>query len=108
MRATARRLLDPDAAACALPPAADELVVLLGALRGHLELMVREVEMLAGQQQDEAILRYCALAGVAEARRKLGLPAGIGLSGKVAYARRLARVLNALCQHHHDLKAAQK
>ncbi|MFD3503736.1 DUF6415 family natural product biosynthesis protein [Streptomyces sp. NPDC058678] len=103
MRATALRLLGPDDGPDVLPPAADELDTLTLALRGHLELLGPEVERMAGRLDRESIPRYCALACVGEARGKLRARPGRGPHGPVAYARRLARVLNALCDHHEKL-----
>lgn len=76
--------------------------MLLDLLRGSIQLMIPEVEAIAARQDKEAIPRYCALACVGEARMKLGLQA-TGLSGEAAYARRLGRVLNALCDHYENL-----
>lgn len=106
MRETANILLDPDACPDgALPPAADELDTLTRILRGHLELLAPEVEKAAGRLDKESIPRFCALACVGEARGKLRAEPGRGPHGPVAYARRLARVLNALCDHHENLSA---
>ncbi|MFC8667065.1 DUF6415 family natural product biosynthesis protein [Streptomyces sp. NPDC057199] len=96
MRTTARRALDPD-------EPADEAPLLLAQLRGQIELMIPEVDGAAARQSEDDIPRYCALACVGEARMKLSLAAGSGLSGDAAYARRLARVLNALCDHYENL-----
>lgn len=103
MRATARLLLGPDDAPDVLPPAADEVDMLTLTLRGHLELLAPEVEGAAKKLNRESIPRYCALACVGEARGKLRAQPGRGPHGPVAYARRLARVLNALCDHHEKL-----
>lgn len=103
MRATARLLLGPDDAPDALPALPDEVDTLTATLRGHLELLGPEVEKTAGRLDKESIPRYCALACVGEARGKLRAEPGPGLYGAVAYARRLARVLNALCDHYEKL-----
>ncbi|MCH5677950.1 DUF6415 family natural product biosynthesis protein [Streptomyces gilvus] len=101
MRATARRLLGPDDGPDALPPAAD-IDTLTLALRGHLELILPDVEQAAGP--DPATVKaYCALACVGEARRKLAITPNPELASRVAHARRLARVLLALCAHHDEL-----
>lgn len=104
MRATACRLLGPDDAPDALPPAGDELRSLTLQLRVHLELLVPEVERTALALSTESIPHYCAIACVGEARGKLRAGPRPGLGGAVAYARRLARVLNALCEHHEKLR----
>lgn len=101
MRETASRLLGEDDGPDALPPSADEVNTLTLTLRGHLELLAPEVERIAGKPRD--IPRYCALACVGEARCKLRATPAPGASGAVAHARRLARVLNALCDHHERL-----
>lgn len=98
MRATARRAHN-----LRTPPPAEDLRLLLSQLRGHLELMIPEVEERADREIHEAVLRYCALAGVAEARRKLDPESTPGVHGGMTYARRLARALDGLCQHYADL-----
>ncbi len=106
MRETAAILLGPDAGMDALLPASDELDTLTRTLRGHLELLAPEVEKAAGRLHKDSIPRYCALACVGEARGKLKAVPGRGPHGLVAYARRLARVLNALCTHYEELPPA--
>lgn len=103
MRTAIDRLLDPDAAPDALPPAGDELETLTRQLRGHMELLAPEVEQAALKLSKESIPRYCALACVGEARRRLGAEPRPSLGGPAAYARRLARSLNALCDHYEHL-----
>ncbi|MEU5339353.1 DUF6415 family natural product biosynthesis protein [Streptomyces sp. NPDC020766] len=102
MRETADRLLDPDAAADALPLAAAELDTLTRTMRGQLELLIPEIEHAAGPRPKD-VAQYCALACVGEARGKLRVEPRPGLDGAAAYARRLARVLNALCDHYERL-----
>lgn len=101
MRATARQAL-----ALGIYMSADDMLLLHEKLRGHIELMIPEVEAIAGRLGKDDIPRYCALACVGEARMKLSLEAGAGLSGEGAYARRLARVLHALCDHYENLGPA--
>jgi hypothetical protein len=101
MRTSARRLLVEDA----IEPDADELDTLTAALRGHMELLAPEVEATAERLSKDDIPRYCALACVGEARGKLR--AGPGLVGGVAYARKLARSLNALCDHWENLNGVR-
>ena len=103
MRETAQILLGPDAAPDVLPPSTDELDTLTRTLRGHLELLAPEVEQAARRLDEESIPRYCALACVEEVRGKLGAQPRPGLGGAAAYARRLARTLNALCNHYEGL-----
>lgn len=106
MRASTALLLGPDGAPDVLPPAADELATLTMALRRHLELLAPEVERAASGLDKESIPRYCAIACVGEARGKLRATPRPGPGGDAAYARRLARVLNALCDHWETLVQA--
>lgn len=97
MRKTAGALLGPDA--LALAPSGDQLATLTLTLREHLAVLMPEVERAAGTLKRESIPRYCALACLGEARGKLrATPAG-GPDGALRHAQRLARVLNALCDH---------
>ncbi|MGP4048796.1 DUF6415 family natural product biosynthesis protein [Streptomyces sp. 2A115] len=102
MRETAGRLLDPDASPDALPPAAAELDTLTRLMRGQLESLIPEIERAAGPRPKN-VAQYCALACVGEARGKLRTEARPAPAGMAGYARRLARVLNALCDHHERL-----
>jgi len=106
MRAIVNRLLDPDAAPGTLPPAADELETLTLQLRTHLQALMPDIERVARGLSKESIPRYCALACLGEARMKLALDPSPELSAGVAHARRLARVLNALCDHYETLTGA--
>lgn len=98
MRETAARLLEPEATAGSLSPAA-EVDTLADTVRGHLELIASEVEQAVRPRPKDA-QTYCALACVGEARRKLGVTPGPTLDARVVHARRLARVLNSLCDHY--------
>lgn len=102
MRETVRCLLGPDDGPDALPPSAAELDTLTLALRGHLQLLIPDVERAAGPRPKH-VAQYCALACVGEARRKLGIEPRPGLESQVAHARRLARSLSALCDHYERL-----
>ncbi|MGC9538489.1 DUF6415 family natural product biosynthesis protein [Streptomyces sp. UG1] len=101
MRETTRRVLGPDDAPDLLPPAA-EVDTLAAALRGHLELLIPEVAETAGPRP-YSVQTYCALACVGEARRKLSVAPGPTLEARVVHARKLARVLDSLCDHHERL-----
>ncbi|MEV2226995.1 DUF6415 family natural product biosynthesis protein [Streptomyces phaeochromogenes] len=107
MREAVNRLLDPDAVPEALPPADDELGTLVLQLRGHLAVIMPDVERTALKLPKNNIPRYCALACIGEARMKLGETLKPGPSAPVAHARRLARVLNALCDHFETLTGDQ-
>ncbi|MER5473725.1 DUF6415 family natural product biosynthesis protein [Streptomyces sp. NPDC002685] len=98
MRDAAWRLLSESA-----PPDPDALQTLTLQIRGHIQLLLPEVEAAADRLPADDIPRYCALACLGEARRKLRLEAGPGLSSQLAHARRLARVLNVLVDHHEGL-----
>ncbi len=102
MRATAAPVLGPDDGPDALPPNAAGLKTLDSTLRGHLEVLIPEVQKAAGPRP-ENVQTYCALACVGEARGKLTVAAGDALPSRVRHARRLARVLLALCEHYERL-----
>jgi hypothetical protein len=99
MRASARRLLADDAEL----PSFAEMETLTLLLRGHMMLLIPEVEIAAGRLSKDDIPRYCALACVGEARMRLNLTAGYGLPAGIAHAKRLSRALNALCDHYENL-----
>ncbi|MBK6016788.1 hypothetical protein JHN45_37460 [Streptomyces sp. MBT53] len=103
MRETVQILLDPDAVA--LPPTADELETLTQMVRGHLELLIPEVEPAVRRLKKDSVPQYCALACVGEARGKLRAEPIRRFGGEVGYARCLARTLNALCDHYESLGA---
>lgn len=106
MRRAVDRLLDPDAVPEALPPADEELDTLTLQLQGHLNLLMPEVEKAALRLPKESIPRYCTLACLGEARGKLAEQPHDGPNGPLVHARRLARVLNALCDHYENLGSA--
>ncbi|MEU1409820.1 DUF6415 family natural product biosynthesis protein [Streptomyces sp. NPDC005728] len=103
MRGTAAQLLGPDDGPEALPPTPAELGALTTALRGHLELLIPEVEAKAGRLPKNSPPRFCALACVGEANRKLRVGDGSTPAVRVAVARKLARSVNALCVHYAKL-----
>lgn len=99
MRDAIDRLLDPDAVPEALPRVPGELETLTLQLRGHLALLLPEVEETAKRLPRQSIPRYCALVSVGEARERLGAEPTRRFGGPAGHARRLARTLNALCDH---------
>lgn len=103
MRETAALLVTPDALAVELPPAARELDAVIGRLRGHLELILGEVEAAARALPESSVRRYCASACVDEARGKLGARPTPRYGGEPGHARRLARSLNTLCDLYEKL-----
>ncbi|MEU6653360.1 DUF6415 family natural product biosynthesis protein [Streptomyces sp. NPDC046900] len=94
MRVAVGRLLPPDVPPT---PAGRDLGTLTRLLRGHLALLIPEGASVAGALPDDDIPRYCALACLGEARMQLNATPTPVPGGDVGYARRLARVLNALC-----------
>ena len=104
MRATARRLLAEDAA----PVPADEVPVLISTLRGHLELIVPEVEVCAAQLPENpavTIPAACALVATADVRRLLDVVPRTGYGSAIVHARRLARRVNAMVDHYENLQS---
>lgn len=99
MRAAARRLL----AETAEPPMPEELETLTLQLRGHIMLTIPEVEKAAGRLPEDDVPRACALACIGEAHIRLGLEPGRTLPAGIAHAQRLARSVNALCDHYENL-----
>jgi hypothetical protein len=99
MRASARRLLAEDAA----PISPDDLETLRLTLRGHLQLLIPIIEAKALDLPKDDIPRACALAGAREARMRLGLGVGDNQLVRMSVAMRLARSVNALCDHYENL-----
>ncbi|MFJ2567266.1 DUF6415 family natural product biosynthesis protein [Streptomyces sp. NPDC094154] len=96
MRKSIVRLIGPDPDA----PDGDELTRLSEWLREEMALIVPEVEQAALKLPADDVPRYCALACVGEAGRKLRvIPGTCGPHGELAHARKLARTLSALCDH---------
>jgi hypothetical protein len=103
MREAARRLLAEDADL----PSKGELVTLTLQLRGHLELAIPVVEDLAERFPEDDVPRACAHSAVMAARVRLSRPPGRTLPSRIAYAQRLARSVNALCDHYENLSSEQ-
>jgi hypothetical protein len=99
MREIVDRLLDPHAVPGTFPPEPGELETITLQLRGHLALLLPEVEGTAKRLPRQSIPRYCALACVGEARERLRSEPTKRFGGPTGHARRLARTLNALCDH---------
>lgn len=100
MRETVGRLLPPDVE----PLDSAEVETLTSLLRGHMELLIPEVHAAAVTLPKDDIPRHVAIACVNEARGRLGRAAvGPGRQDALVYARRLARSLNALCDHYEAL-----
>jgi hypothetical protein len=103
MRAAALRLLAEDAEL----PSDEELDTLTVQLRGHLMLAIPIVEALADRLPEDDVPRACARAGITEARTRLGLEPRQALPARIAHAQRLARSVNALCDHYENLSGEQ-
>jgi hypothetical protein len=101
MRETATILLDPDAVAFA--PAAADLDTLTMTMRGHLAVLAPVVEQAARKLREGSVPRYTALGCVWEARSRLEAEPSARTGGAVGHARRLARVLDALCGQYEKL-----
>ncbi|MFH8342021.1 DUF6415 family natural product biosynthesis protein [Streptomyces sp. AM6-12] len=99
MRETAAQALGIEDETDAPLPAPEALDTLIGQLRGHLEMLIPEVEKELAQLPKESSRRYCASACVGEARGKLAARPAPRPDGEVEYARRLARILRALLDH---------
>ncbi|MEU6654541.1 DUF6415 family natural product biosynthesis protein [Streptomyces sp. NPDC046900] len=56
---------------------------------------------------EDDVPRHCALACIGESRVKLRATVGDGPDQAVAYARRLARSLTALCDHYEALTGVE-
>ena len=102
MRESARLLLVEGAEL----PALDELDTLTLALRGHIHVLIPEVANAAGREPQDSVPKYCALACIGEAHTKLRLGDDSALPVMVL-ARKLARVVNALCDHYENLNGAR-
>ncbi|MGW6309062.1 DUF6415 family natural product biosynthesis protein [Streptomyces niveus] len=97
MTNTAAALLDD----VAEPPVGEAVVLLTLQLRGHLNLLIPELE----QRCDGAGARNvaCTQAGIGEARRRLAAdPSSVG---HLRHATLLARSVIALCRHFQRLAA---
>ncbi len=100
MRAVVDEFLHPDAAPEALLSAPADLETLTRQLRGHIALLLPEVEQVAKRLPSGSIPRYCLLACAGEARGRLRETPSPRFNGPVGHARRLARSLDALCDHY--------
>ncbi|MGW5248536.1 DUF6415 family natural product biosynthesis protein [Streptomyces sp. NPDC004129] len=103
MRESIARLIGPSS----LSPEGEELAGLTGLLRGHMQLIIPEIEQAAGKLPEDDVPRYCALACIGEARAKLRATTGVGPHRAAAHARKLARSLMALCDHYEALTGVE-
>ncbi|MET8571931.1 DUF6415 family natural product biosynthesis protein [Streptomyces sp. NPDC004783] len=102
MREATAILVNRDATAALLPENTD-VGVLTETVRGHLAALIPELELAAAKLREESAARYCVLACISEAHGKLSAQPSPRYGGAISYARRLARVLNALCAHYEKL-----
>ncbi|MER7793851.1 DUF6415 family natural product biosynthesis protein [Streptomyces sp. NPDC097640] len=98
MRAGAHRLLAEDP-----KPSVEELGTVALRLREHIVLAVPEVEEMAGRLPHDDTRRACARACIGEARMRMRLKPGATPAARIARAQRLARSVNALCDHYENL-----
>lgn len=100
MRAVVRRFLAADS----LPPGMGEVEDLLLQMRGHMQLLIPDIEQAAARLPLDDVPRFCALACVGEASGKLSPYARPSVS--LDYAGKMARSLAALLDHHQNLCGA--
>ncbi|MGW0190134.1 DUF6415 family natural product biosynthesis protein [Streptomyces sp. NPDC003362] len=101
MRGTIRRVIGPGTQQ---PTTGEQLAELTSALRGHMELIIPEVEQAARKLPRYYPPRDGALACVWAARRELSAAADPGPDAGAAHARELAHTLTALCNRYEDLR----
>ncbi|MGX1546936.1 DUF6415 family natural product biosynthesis protein [Streptomyces adustus] len=87
----------------ALPLTDDELAALTAFLRTHTQLLITHVEQAAAKRPPEDVPRYIALACTRQAHDRLSAPPAPDRHSLLVHARRLARALAALCDHHDAL-----
>ncbi|MFE2355411.1 MULTISPECIES: DUF6415 family natural product biosynthesis protein [Streptomyces] len=107
MRKSVRAVLLPDGGSPIELEAEDAAMAVIEELRSHLERLIPDVESRADKASG-SIARYCTLACVGEARGKLRAQPLPRPGGPLGYARRLARVLTALCDHHERMGGESK
>lgn len=81
-------------------PRYEEIEEFILRLRGHMMLLIPEIEDRARVLPKDAPARGWALAGVAEAQRKLRCTAGPGLVSAIRHTQQLARSCRALVRHY--------
>ncbi|MEW2570514.1 DUF6415 family natural product biosynthesis protein [Streptomyces sp. NPDC047070] len=101
MRAVVRRFLVGDDLGDHAPSALGELATLLLQMRGHMQLLIPDIELATTRLPRDDAPRYCALACVGEARGKLSPYSRPSLD--LEYAAKMARTLRALCDHYENL-----
>lgn len=104
MRATTERLLSEDAES----PTAEELDGLALLYRGHLALLIPEIERAVCRLPDDSRLKARALGGVSEARSHLGIKPCRAPARQVIRTERLARSVICLLGHLEELDGAAR
>ncbi|MGO4429078.1 DUF6415 family natural product biosynthesis protein, partial [Streptomyces sp. MCAF7] len=79
---------------------AEELETFTLRLREHIVLAIPDVEQMAGRLPKDDTRHACARACIGEARMRMRLEPGATLPAQIAHAQRLARSVNALCDHY--------
>ncbi|WP_406380780.1 DUF6415 family natural product biosynthesis protein [Streptomyces sp. NBC_01618] len=102
MRTTTHRLL----AEHAKPIDPEQLETLRLALYGHLQLLIPIIEAMTLGLPKDNVPRACALACAGEARMRVRLRGGDNPPGRMSVAMRLARSVNALCDHYDRLASS--
>lgn len=82
---------------------AEDLDILILALRGHIQLMIPEVEQVIGEHPRDHIPAICARACCGEARRRLVMGNGDTIAVRVSVSQKLARTVDALVRHYTEL-----
>ncbi|WP_162468829.1 DUF6415 family natural product biosynthesis protein, partial [Streptomyces adustus] len=86
-----------------LPLTDGELTALTDFLRTQTRLLITQVEQAATLRPADDVPRYIALACTTKAHNRLRAQPGPGRHDLLVHARRLARALAALCDHHEAL-----
>jgi hypothetical protein len=100
MRGTIHRLIGPGAQ----PPTGEDLDLLTGALRGHIQVIIPVVEQAARKLPQYYPLRDGGLVAVWSARKKLSATVDPGPDGAAAHAVELAYALDFLCDRYESLR----
>lgn len=82
---------------------AKDLDQLILALRGHINLMIPEVEAVIIKHPRDYIPAICARACVGEARRRVAMGDGDTITLRVSVSQKLARMVDALMRHYTEL-----
>jgi len=103
MRETARRLLSIGE----VPPLVEDVAELSAMLRGHVELLVPEIEALLPGFPVGDVPAAIARVGAEEASRRLNAPQGPGTDAAYRQAKKLAMSVFSLCDHYENLRGAR-